>query len=76
MVTITVVLTIEELSLCYVILLYGEIPEVTVLLIEIPYAHGVVIIYQLVTSSPLHIVYLGFKVVRLVGLIHLYYAKY
>lgn len=64
------------LSLGNIILAHGKIPKVTIFLIEIPYTHSVVIIYQLVARSPLHIVDLGFKVVGLIGFVHLNYAKY
>lgn len=64
------------LSLCDVIVLYCEVPKVPVFLVEIPYVHGVVIGYQLVASSSLHVVYLGLEVVWLTRLVHLDNAKY
>lgn len=66
----------KQLSIEYVILLDSKIPKVPILLIEIPYVHGIIVIYQLVSSSPLHIVYLRFKVVGFIRFIHLDNAKY
>lgn len=64
------------LSLHYVILLDSKIPKVSIFFIEIPYAHGIIVIYQLVSSSSFHVVYLRFKVMRLIRFIHLNNAKY
>jgi len=66
------------LSLHYVILILldSKIPKVSIFFIEIPYAHGIIVIYQLISSSSFHVVYLRFKVVRLIRFIHLNNAKY
>jgi len=43
--TITILVAKVKLSLGYVFPCYGEIPEVSVFLIEVPYAHGIIVIY-------------------------------
>lgn len=63
-------------SLHDIIILYSEIPQFPVFLIEIPYVHSVVVGYQLVTSSSLHVVYLRFEVMWFTRLAHLNDAKY
>ena len=65
-----------QLSLGYVILLDSSIPQVTIFFIEFPYVHGIIIIYQLVTSSSFHIVYVRFKVMGFIRFVHLNNAKY
>lgn len=65
----------EKLSLGYIILFNREVPEVSILLVEIPDIHGVVVSYELVPGSWLHVVYLRLKVMGLVGFIHLDYAE-
>lgn len=49
----------------------GEVPELAVLLVEVPDVHGVVVGDELVAGRPLHHVDLRLEVVRLVGLAHL-----
>lgn len=65
--------TISEshLWLDKVISVDGEVPELAVLLVEVPDVHGVVVRDELVPLGPLHHVDLRLKVVRFVRLVHL-----
>ena len=67
---------INILSCGDIILLDGEIPDITILVIKVPNAHSVVVINELVTSSSLHFVNLRFEVVGHVWFIHLYYTEH
>lgn len=59
-----------------VIPLHREVPELAILLVEVPDVHGVVVSYQLVTSCSIHVIYLRLKIMRLIRLPHLNGTEY
>lgn len=65
-----------HLLLHNVISVGSEVPELAILLVQVPDVHGVVLRNELVSLRPFHHVDLWLEVVRLVRLVHLNDAEH